>query len=72
VPYLVHPWVVSTDKLRAAGWAPTRSNEDAIREALAAGPAGRALPVRSAALAAGGAIATGVVVSRLRKRRRTA
>jgi nucleoside-diphosphate-sugar epimerase len=71
VPYLVHPWVIATDKLRAAGWAPTRSNEDAIREALAAGPPARSWPVRNAAIATGGVIVTGVVVSRWRKRRRT-
>jgi UDP-glucose 4-epimerase len=30
VPYLVHPWVVANDRLRALGWRPTYSNEEAL------------------------------------------
>jgi nucleoside-diphosphate-sugar epimerase len=30
LPYLVHPWVVANDRLRAAGWAPRHTNEEAI------------------------------------------
>jgi nucleoside-diphosphate-sugar epimerase len=29
-PYSVHPWVVANDRLRAAGWVPERSNEEAL------------------------------------------
>lgn len=29
-PYLVHPWVVANDRLRAAGWAPAHTNEEAL------------------------------------------
>lgn len=29
-PYLVHPWVVANDRLRATGWAPAYTNEEAI------------------------------------------
>ncbi len=29
-PYSIHPWVVANDKLRAAGWVPERSNEEAL------------------------------------------
>jgi nucleoside-diphosphate-sugar epimerase len=29
-PYTVHPWVVANDRLRAAGWVPAFSNEDAL------------------------------------------
>jgi nucleoside-diphosphate-sugar epimerase len=29
-PYSVHPWVVANDRLRATGWAPERSNEEAL------------------------------------------
>jgi len=36
VPYLVHPWVVANDRLRALGWAPRHSNEQAIADGLAA------------------------------------
>jgi UDP-glucose 4-epimerase len=73
VPYLVHPWVVANDRLKAAGWRPARTNEEAIVEAL------DALPLPSRALryvaAAGLAAATGVTVGlliRRRRRRRTA
>jgi nucleoside-diphosphate-sugar epimerase len=30
--YLMHPWVLAIDRLRAAGWAPTRSNRQVLRE----------------------------------------
>ncbi len=30
LPYLVHPWVVANDRLRAEGWLPLHSNESAI------------------------------------------
>ena len=33
VPYTLHPWVVAGDRLRAHGWAPTVSNEEACVEA---------------------------------------
>jgi UDP-glucose 4-epimerase len=29
-PYTVHPWVIANDRLRAAGWDPTYSNEEAF------------------------------------------
>lgn len=29
LPYLLHPWVVANDRLRAAGWQPSHSNEEA-------------------------------------------
>jgi nucleoside-diphosphate-sugar epimerase len=32
VAHLMHPWVVSPDKLVATGWQPTRSNRDALAE----------------------------------------
>jgi UDP-glucose 4-epimerase len=34
VPYLQHPWVVANDKLKAIGWAPAHTNEQAVREGL--------------------------------------
>jgi nucleoside-diphosphate-sugar epimerase len=30
VPYLAQPWVIANDRLKDAGWKPTRSNEEAI------------------------------------------
>jgi nucleoside-diphosphate-sugar epimerase len=38
LPYLVHPWVVANDRLRAQGWAPVHSNIDAIRASLPLAP----------------------------------
>jgi nucleoside-diphosphate-sugar epimerase len=38
LPYTVYPWVVATDRLRAAGWTATVSNEEACVEAHEAGP----------------------------------
>lgn len=32
VDYLIHPWVVSIDKLVATGWQPTMSNRDAVAD----------------------------------------
>ena len=69
VPYLAHPWVIANDKLKAEGWAPSRTNEDAIREALYALPPRRA---KSGAIAAVVAAAACVAALRLRRRRRRA
>jgi len=70
VPYLVHPWVVANDKLRAAGWAPRHSNADAISEAVGSLPprhaARTAVVLGAAALAVGALAITGA-----RRRKRT-
>jgi nucleoside-diphosphate-sugar epimerase len=73
--FLVHPWVVGAQKLRAAGWAPGYTNA----EALASWAAGRpVLPQRlrigakGATAAAGATVAlvgTAALVRRARKRR---
>jgi hypothetical protein len=68
VPYLVHPWVIANDKLKAAGWVPSRTNEEAITEALFALPPRRA---RSGAIAAAVALAALLGVLRIRRRRRS-
>ena len=59
VPYLEHPWIVATDRVVAAGWRPSVSNEEAILEALDAVPAprlDRRAPI-AAALLVGGLLA---------------
>jgi nucleoside-diphosphate-sugar epimerase len=82
--YLVHPWVVGSQRLRATGWVPRWTNEAALREhlRLLGDRAGRSLVVvdrrdatRAAAGAAAGAGATLAVVgslalARARARRR--
>jgi hypothetical protein len=30
VPYTMHPWVVANDRLRATGWEPTATNDEAF------------------------------------------
>jgi UDP-glucose 4-epimerase len=70
VPYLTHPWVIANDRLRAIGWSPRRSNEDAIVEALATLAAGRGVPTTAVAGAVGvTAIGTALWMRRRRKRR---
>jgi nucleoside-diphosphate-sugar epimerase len=78
-PYSVQPWVVANDRLRAAGWVPQRSNEEALvssdnrshwsdlppsrRQEMALAAAGVAL-----AGVAGGALALGVALVRRARR----
>jgi UDP-glucose 4-epimerase len=69
VPYLVHPWVVANDKLRAAGWAPRHTNAEAIAEAVSALPPRHV--ARTAAIVAaavGAVVVAGLTGARLRRR----
>jgi nucleoside-diphosphate-sugar epimerase len=68
VPYLVYPWVIGNDKLKAAGWSPSRTNEEAIQEAINALPPRTA--ARSSAIAGAVAFAAVVTAVRIRRRRR--
>jgi UDP-glucose 4-epimerase len=70
VPYLRYPVVLDTTKLRAAGWAPRVSNEDAIREAVGALPPRDRRPAIAAGALVGAGVATTVVIARRRRRRR--
>jgi nucleoside-diphosphate-sugar epimerase len=74
LPFTVHPWVVANDRLKADGWEPTSSNEEAYVGAHRAGPWATLSPRRRQELALGGAVgalaagATGVVAL-IRRRR---
>jgi UDP-glucose 4-epimerase len=72
VPYLVHPWVVANDRLRAAGWHPAHTNEEAIIEGLDSLPTPR--HGRALLLAAAGAVLAGLTIGLawrvIRRRRR--
>lgn len=64
IPYTLHPWVVANDRLRAAGWEPRVSNEEACVEAHDAGPWATMSPRRRQEIALGvagaGVVAAGV------------
>ena len=74
--YLMHPWVLSVDKLKATGWRPRYSNRDALAELLAdhadwisvPGVRVRRSMVRGGAAAAGFALAAALILFRLRRR----
>jgi UDP-glucose 4-epimerase len=64
VPYLVHPWVVAVDRLRAAGWAPQHTNEETILACLDRRRRSGRLPLAVAAVAAGAGLAAGARLAR--------
>ncbi len=74
--YRTHTWVVANDRLRAAGWVPAHSNEEAFVEADPGGPLTSLDPRRRQLLAfgavgvVGAAIVTTVVVAWRRRARR--
>ncbi len=74
LPYTVHPWVIANDRLKADGWEPKASNEEAYVDAHRAGPWATVSPRRRQELALGAtaALAVGVVagVAALVRRRR--
>jgi nucleoside-diphosphate-sugar epimerase len=53
VPYTLHPWVVANDGLRAAGWTPQVTNEEACVDAHEAGPWATMSPRRRQEVALG-------------------
>lgn len=63
LPWVSHPWVVANDRLRAAGWEPAYTNEEAFVVAEPASPIGTAVGRhrQELALAASGAILAGGV-----------
>ncbi len=67
VPYVVHSWVVANDRLRAAGWAPSHTNEDTILETSDSLRSDRSVFAAVGAIA--GALAVGVTAWGVRRRR---
>jgi nucleoside-diphosphate-sugar epimerase len=53
VPYTLHSWVVASDRLRAAGWRPSHTNEEVCVSAHEAGPLDSLSPQRKQELALG-------------------
>ncbi|MGH2684102.1 MAG: NAD-dependent epimerase/dehydratase family protein [Actinomycetota bacterium] len=76
LPYATDPWVVASDRLRAAGWHPRESNEEAFVAGHQPGPLANLSPKRRQELALAGA-AVGIVgavagiVALVRRRRGT-
>ena len=63
VPYTMYSWVVANDRLRAAGWAPDNSNEEAYVRGHRPGPLDVLSPKRRQELAlgaTGGALVAGL------------
>ena len=67
LPYLQHPWVVTNDRLKAIGWRPRRTNEEAIEAGNAALATSRS--GRMVAIAIGAVLGVGVGAWFLRRRR---
>jgi nucleoside-diphosphate-sugar epimerase len=75
VPYLVHPWVVANDRLRAEGWEPQHTSEDAFVIGAGVPPwqslsLGRRQAVGVGVAAAAVAAGVGGAVAIARRRRR--
>jgi nucleoside-diphosphate-sugar epimerase len=77
LPYVLHPWVVASDRLRARGWSATVSNEEACVEAHDVGAWATLSPRRRQEIALGvagvgvaGALAGAGLLARRALRRR--
>lgn len=75
LPLTAHPWVVANDRLRADGWEPVATNEEAYVASHRAGPWATLSPRRRQELALGASAAVGVLAVvgvglALRRRRR--
>ena len=72
LPYLVHPWVVATDRLEATGWSARHTNEETLLETYDTLASGGLSPVvvAGAAGAAALGVAGGFALRRLLRRRR--
>jgi nucleoside-diphosphate-sugar epimerase len=71
VAYTLHPWIVANDRLRAQGWSPRVTNEEACVEAFGAGAWATMSPRRRQEIALGvagaglaGIVAGGVLFAR--------
>lgn len=67
VPLITHPWVVANDRLRATGWEPSASNEDAL---LATADSLATPPVWPWVVAGTATVAAAVLAEEVLRRRR--
>ncbi len=72
LPYLVHPWVVATDRLEATGWRARHTNEETLLETYDSMASAAPSPavVAGAAGAAVIGVTGGLALRRLLRRRR--
>jgi nucleoside-diphosphate-sugar epimerase len=68
IPYLVHPWVVAIDRLRAAGWSPGHSNEEAVLACAEHRPRPSRAKLATAVGVGASLAAAGVIVGARRRR----
>ncbi len=71
VPYLIHPWVVANDRMRALGWQPMHSTETTILDTVDARPPSNAPSLRTVMFSFGAAsvaVAVGVMYRTMRRR----
>jgi len=74
LPWTIHPWVVANDRLRAEGWEPQNTNEEAYVAGTAPGPLDTLSPKRRQEIAlaiAGGAVVAAGIGAAIWIRRRT-
>lgn len=62
-PYTIHPWVISNDRLRAAGWEPSWTNEEAYVDGTPPKPWATLNAKRRQQIALGAAAVIGAVVT---------
>ena len=68
LPYLTHPWVVAIDRLRAAGWSPGHSNEEAVLACVEPRPPVARVKLAAAVGVGAGLAAAGMVLGARRRR----
>lgn len=67
VPYLAQPWVVAIDRLRAAGWSPRHTNEEAILACVEYRPGSFRTKLATAVAVGAGVAAAGLVIGARRR-----
>jgi nucleoside-diphosphate-sugar epimerase len=69
LPYLEHPWVIANDRMKATGWKPRHSNDEAILLATPATDAGIwPWAAAAGAITAGAALGTWWLTRKRRRR----
>jgi nucleoside-diphosphate-sugar epimerase len=70
LPYFVHPWVTANDRLKAAGWKPNHSNDEAVLLSTPSSEQSLLPLIAGGAAVAAGAMAAAWWMTRRARRRR--